>query len=235
MGITMAITELLSLGPEQWISQPPATADAARDPQAPLGLDAEEWDDVCCRIMLPALRELTGVAVASGAVGLWLHGHVSRHCTRELRLIGVRPDHATVWTRLASHAHGAGWDLERVSHANGYFVGPSSAVRVHLLQPALPDEAFDGPRGYQRATLADWALAVEALGMIATARETGAVDAALSHLRFLLEQVPDVLWTHALRSLTSTARASWLVVSNARSVPELREAADATPFEGMAS
>ena len=67
------------------------------------------------------------------------------------------------------------------------------------------------------------------------AGEGEAVDEALGRLRYLLDQVPDVLWTHALRSLSPTARASWLAGPSTRSVPELREVADAIPWEGMAS
>lgn len=235
MGIAVAIAELLGLGPAQWGLERPAAPVSSPDDHGCGGLDAAALDDVCCQLLLPALDDLAGQAVASGAVGLWLHGHSSRHGVGALRLIVLGQDRGAAWAALASHARRAGWTLQVGSGVDAHLMGPSAATPVHLLQPMLPDEAFDGPRGYQRGTLADWALAVEALAMAATATDAGVAQAALSRLRFLLELVPDVLWTHALRRLSAPARAAWLGGPHAASVPELRELAEATPWEGMAS
>lgn len=234
MGITLAITELLTHGPDPWMAQLATPVGPPGCHGAP-GFDAEEWDEFCRRVALPALDELTGVAVASGAAGLWLHGHIPHRPTAELRIVRLRPEPVQVWATLREHAHVVGWSLEVQSSGAGWLVAVESAMPVRLLRPPLADEAFDGPRGYKRGTLADWALAVEALALAARASTTDEAAAALDGLRFLLADIPDVLWTNALRRVPGGARQSWLAGPLAAYVPELREVADATPFEGVAS
>ena len=234
MGITLAITELLAHGPDPWIADV-ATLAVPPGSHGQPGIDADEWDEFCRRVALPALDELTGVAVASGAAGLWLHGHIAGHPTTELRLVCIRPHPPHLWATLREHAHVAGWSLQVQSTGAGLLMGSESAIPVRLLRPPLPDEAFDGPRGYQRGTLADWALAVEALALTAMADTTDEAAAALEGLRFLLTDIPDVPWIHALRRLPDAARQSWLAGPLAAFVPELRELAGATPVDGVAS
>ena len=185
-------------------------------------------------VIFPTLETFDGDAVATGAVGIWLHGLLYRRPTFDGLRLTARTQQTVfeVAAELARVAAAAGGLLvagpARIGVATGVLTMPDLTVPVAVACQPLPDEAFDPLFGTWRWTTAGWVLAVEALARASMAPLGAASDAAAVDLTVLMSVVEpfEASWGDALALAGPEALRPYVDRGGSYASPEIRQLAD---------
>lgn len=192
------------------------------------------WRSVVESVVLPTLDIFDGDAVATGAVGIWLHGLLYRRPTFDGLRITTRTEQTVsdVAAELARAAAAAGGLLvvgpARTKARTGVLTMPGLTLPATVTYDPLPEEAFDPLFGRWRRTTAGWVLAVEALARAAMAPIGAASDAAATDLMVLLSVVEpyEASWADALTLAGPEALRPYVDRGGPYASPEIRQLAD---------
>ena len=237
-----SIATLVAAGPDQWLTAPPPGLWYVRQEPAFLARAAFEpdWVSICNDVVLPTLDHTAVGAVATGTVGLWVHARLRRPPCDGIRIV-YDPAHTRGAEQLAStlgrYCRAGGWTLD-LGHVDGDLVAGSilrgtRTLPLLITAMTLPDDAYDSVFGQARWSVAEWVLAVEALAHVTRDPSDWMAVAGLVDLYAILDDIPEVIWTEALRGVPASRIRPWIehatdldTIPGLKDLPALHEAGE---------